>query len=850
MPNLKHFVTCLDCVMNILKLLIVGEIMKKLTSVISLLFLLTLPASAQCTGTWGAPLVSQNFGQGDATNIWYGPLATYAPGTSTSTTFVGATGPAGGQLSDGYSGLAKVPSASTQGNWVSTTDHTGNLYGLMFLINAPSTAATVFFEYTMDNLCPNTTLKLSVWILNVNESSLTTNPTYQYPNMTLQAVDPVTNVVLGSSPSGNVPADATWHQYSIIFNNASSTSVKLKLINNSVGSGYGNDLAIDDITVQPCVPISSVLPKLDTLICQNITLSFNASVTASPYNPAEYLWQYSTDGGTTWLNQGVAGTNTNYTFATSALSPGTYWIRFKTGPQGSTNNNNCIAISDTSIVTISEPPVVPVINYITHYCTGTPFTPFTIISGTNITWYETIGGVGSAIPPVVNTDVPGNYTWYASQTTQQGCESPLLPLHIIVTQKPLVDFTYIFAPGCINDTVSFQNTSQFAATYLWDFNDGFTDVATNPVHIYASQNTYYVKLRAYNQYCVDSISKPIDITHPLVAAFNTSADTLCVGSTVIFTNTSITTNVYNTAPAYYWNFADGTTSTLQNPVHTYNGPGTYRVMMVVKNGVPCTDTAYHLIYIDSLPQVSFTRSDTAICQGHRIYFDGTYIQSGLDNIQWNFGDSPDLVSNTNPIYHAYEIPGVYTVTLYGNYRVCPDVSTAAQVTVKALPVINLGSDTALCLDGKEVTLTDNINASNASATWLWSTGDKTSSIQVKHDGTYTATVTIDQCSTSDEIVVSKDCIVDIPNSFTPNGDGVNDYFFPRQYLSNGVSGFTMTVYNRWGQKVFETQNPSGRGWDGKFNDKTQPVGVYIYAIKVVMKNERMEEYTGNVTLLR
>jgi len=79
---------------------------------------------------------------------------------------------------------------------------------------------------------------------------------------------------------------------------------------------------------------------------------------------------------------------------------------------------------------------------------------------------------------------------------------------------------------------------------------------------------------------------------------------------------------------------------------------------------------------------------------------------------------------------------------------------------------------------------------------------------------------------------------------------VNDYFFPRQFLSSGVAGFTMTVFNRWGQKVFETQNPAGRGWDGKFNDKNQPVGVYIYSIKVVMKNLRTEEYTGNVTLLR
>jgi gliding motility-associated-like protein len=824
--------------------------MKSFIVLIAALFSMTIYADAQCTGNWGAPLVNQTFGQGNATDAWYGPLATYAPGASTSTTFVGASGPVGGVLSDGFSGLAKIPSASGQGNWVTTTDHTGNQYGLMFLINAPSTAATVFFEYTMDNLCPNTTLKLSVWMLNANVSSLTTNPTYQYPNMALQAVDPVTNAILGTAPSGNVPADAAWHQYSVTFNNAGSTSIKLQLVNNSVGSGFGNDLAIDDITVQPCVPISHVLPKLDTLICQNANLSFNASVLASPYNPAEYQWQYSADGGVTWLNQGAAGPNTNYNFSTTSLAAGSYLIRFKTGPIGATGNANCIAISDTSKVTISSPPVPPVIDYLNHYCTGATFVPFTIVTGTNIKWYTAIGGTPSTTAPVVNTATTGTYTWYASQTTPQGCESPAIPITVTVSQTPVADFTFLFKPGCMNDTVSFHNNSQFATDYYWDFNDGFTDISANPTHVYLNQNIYYVKLRASNQFCADSTLKSIDITHPLHASFTTSTDTLCVGSTVTFTNTSTASTLNNTAPSYYWVFADGVHSTLLNPTHTYTNPGVYNVMMVVKDGVPCTDTAYRTIFIDATPQISFTRSDTAFCLGHKVDLIPTFSLSGLDNIEWNFGDNTDRIANVDPMHHAYDAPGTYTITMYGNYRVCADVSTTAQVTVKALPVINLGRDTALCLDGAPLTVTDNMNMTNPLATWQWNTGATTPSIEVKHDGIYTATVTIDQCSSSDEIEVKKDCIIDIPNSFTPNGDGVNDYFFPRQYLSNGVTGFTMTVFDRWGQKVFETKNPNGRGWDGKFNDKNQPVGVYIYSIHVVMKNMRTEEYTGNVTLLR
>ncbi|WP_118972821.1 gliding motility-associated C-terminal domain-containing protein [Taibaiella koreensis] len=808
-------------------------------------------AQPTCTGVWGTPLVNQTFGQGTATDNWYGPLNTYAPGASTSTTFVGAAGPVGGVLSDGFSGLAKVPSASGQGNWVSTPDHTGNTNGLMFLINAPSTAATVFFEYVMDDLCPNTTLKLSVWILNANMSSLTTNPTYQYPNMTLKAVDAITNVELGSSESGDVAADAAWHQYSVVFSNGTSSSVKLQLVNNSVGSGFGNDLAIDDITVQPCVPVSHVLPKIDTLICQNASLNFTANVTASPYNPPEYQWQYSTDGGTTWLDQGAPSASTSYTFTTGSLAAGSYLIRYKTGPQGATANSNCIAISDTSKVTISSPPVTPGINYIDHYCTGTAFVPFTIVSGTNIKWYEAPGDPPMAAAPVVNTNAPGVYTWYASQTTLQGCESPLLPVTVTVVQNPIVDFNYTLGPGCSNDTIYLQNTAQFANSYRWDFGDGLTDTAKNPVHIYNDQGIYNIRLIASGSGCKDSTVKIIDINHPLQAAFNTSPDVICVGGFVNFINGSTTSVVHGTAPSWFWDFGDGSTTTQESPSHTFNTPGEYHVLFVARNGIPCTDTARTTILVDSVPHLLLSKSDTSICQGQITTFFADYTQNGLTDLQWNFGENADLLEQKSPgVRHAFELPGTYTITVNGYYRVCPNASATIQMLVKPMPHIDLGADTSICLDAAPLTLTDAVNAADPKATWRWSSGEKTASIQVRHDGRYTATVTIDQCSSSDDVVVTKDCYTDVPNSFTPNGDGVNDYFFPRQYLSKGVSGFAMTVYNRWGQKVFETENPNGRGWDGRFNDKAQPTGVYIYAIKVVLKNGRAEEYTGNVTLLR
>lgn len=511
---------------------------------------------------------------------------------------------------------------------------------------------------------------------------------------------------------------------------------------------------------------------------------------------------------------------------------------------------NVESLRDTLTVTINPKPAPPTIT-VPAYCSGQESFPFTIVSGTGVLWYDDpTGGTGITTMPVVNTATAGTFTWYATQTSALGCESDRIAVSATVQQTPVADFGFNIGYGCSADTIQFQNLSQNAVTYLWDFSDGITDTAANPAHIYNTQGTYFVQLTAHNAYCTDSLLKAVEIIHPLTAAFTVSADTICEGGSVNFTNTSTANTINNIDPQYYWNFADGTTSTLQHPVHQFTNPGEYNVMMVVKNFVPCTDTIYRLISVDSIPSLSFTRNDTAICLGDQIEFSATYTVNGLDDLIWNFGDTPDQIKNVGSTTHAYDQVGVYTVTLNGNYRVCDNKTTSYEVTVKPLPVLNLGPDTTICLNGPAVILSDEINAANPDATWLWSNGGKTASIAVKHDGVYTGTVTIDQCSTTDDVIVKKDCNIDMPNSFTPNGDGANDYFFPRQLLSSGVATFSFTVYNRWGQKVFETGNPSGRGWDGKFNEKDQPTGVYVYAIKVTMKNGVAEEYNGNVTLLR
>lgn len=414
-------------------------------------------------------------------------------------------------------------------------------------------------------------------------------------------------------------------------------------------------------------------------------------------------------------------------------------------------------------------------------------------------------------------------------------------------KSAIADFNFEINYGCAEDTVIFYNTSTENINNIWDFGDGNGSIDLDPVHIYPNQADYTVKLIVSNNNCTDSITKVVDTRHPLRAAFTANQDSICQGTLVNFTNTSIYTEIKGPV-SFFWDFKDGNTSTLQNPSHTFLYAGVYDIQLVVKDFIPCYDTAYFTIVVDSAGTIDFVTSDSSLCEGQGITFLMDYTDVGLLDIALDFGDG-NVVHNTKETLHAYDAPGTYDVTLTGTYRICPNITKSKSIFIHPFPRLSIGSDTAMCPNGEPLIIGDNRNLF-AGGSWLWNTGAATQFIAVRHPGIYTAKVTMDGCSTSDSIEVFKDCYIDIPNVFTPNGDGMNDYFLPRQLLSEGIVGFKMLVFNRWGQLVFETEKLDGRGWDGQFNGTPQPTGVYVYLIDVFLKSGMREHYEGNVTLMR
>ena len=271
--------------------------------------------------------------------------------------------------------------------------------------------------------------------------------------------------------------------------------------------------------------------------------------------------------------------------------------------------------------------------------------------------------------------------------------------------------------------------------------------------------------------------------------------------------------------------------------------------MIVTDFVPCSDTAYATINVDTISGINMQITDTVICQGTYITYTGLYADLGNTGNLWNFGDGNSIV-NVNPVMHGFNSTGVFTISVTAHYRACPDTTTSRKVTVLPQPYINLGPDTSICIGSESLILKDLINSGNPAAQWLWNNGQTGPAITVVEPGYYYSTVNINNCYASDTVWVQNDCYMNIPNAFTPNGDGVNDYFYPRQYLTRGLTEFTMNIYNRWGELIFQTSTLDGRGWDGRFNNVDQPEGVYIYMIDAVFKDGQKEHHQGNVTLLR
>lgn len=433
------------------------------------------------------------------------------------------------------------------------------------------------------------------------------------------------------------------------------------------------------------------------------------------------------------------------------------------------------------------------------------------------------------------------------------CRSNSIPV-TIVDPAFTAGFTLEALPGCTNDSVKLTNTSSPAGyTSVWTYGDGTGEDSAyaSPTHVYAAQGTYGITLIYKNPYgCRDTAYGTVTFDHPLTSVFSPSASSVCLGTPITFTNSSV-----GNGATFTWDFGDGTSSTEITPTHTYSQAGDFTVVLTVLDTIPCAVSSSQVMNVVSVKsELDF--HDTTVClrDSMDLLARVTVLPSSVTNVtyQWTPASNLSDATITDPRFFGQ---GVYTYTF----------------TATAWPLGCTGTD-VLRIDSKPPLVLTNVTANqtvalgekvqlNADSAWVyvWSPNDGTLDNTTINNpiATPTDSVTVytvigmsfygckDTASVT--IRVDRDVYEFVPSSFTPNGDGRNDLFRVVNLKYQKLVDFR--VYNRWGREVFHTTDAT-KGWDGTLEGQPQDLGVYYYQIIVAKPDGVQKNYNGSVTLIR
>jgi len=423
--------------------------------------------------------------------------------------------------------------------------------------------------------------------------------------------------------------------------------------------------------------------------------------------------------------------------------------------------------------------------------------------------------------------------------------------------------------GCIPLTVDFTDTIAMGKSYIWDFGDNTpraTTTTPNISHTFNELGTFRVMLIS-----IDSAACNIadtSYTHIIVKNNKANLSFLhqkldpCDSLNYLFTNTSTApANVPFKDTSFLWDLGDGTmiTSGVAPPIkHTYASAGRYTVILNLMDTSYCNfpeaDTA--VIRIATNVKARFVTPASG-CAPYDAVFDNQ--SDAGQSFEWDFGDGSARSSEEYPVHH-YETPGVYTVWLWvRDNSTCNKIdSSSFTITVSPAPTAAFSYSP---VPPQENTQTTFVNLSTGAVRYTWFFGDGDSLNTVRRDttvahiynatGTYKAElIAYNQYGCSDTASHLVDAIVvplvDVPNAFTPNGDGVNDNVYVKGY---GITKMAWRIYNRWGTLIY-IGNSQKTGWDGKYKGVLQPQEVYTYVLDVEFTDGQKYQKKGDITLLR
>lgn len=488
--------------------------------------------------------------------------------------------------------------------------------------------------------------------------------------------------------------------------------------------------------------------------CTPVPINFTSTSTSNP-PITNYQWNF---GDTTAI---VSGNNPNpiHTYTKQGQFYPTLVVTNSAGCVDTFTLPEPIKVGDKLIPNFIGEPLTQ--------CVDQPviFTDTTqgVNNTTQFLWSFGDGSTSTLADPTHTYRDTGSYT-VTLTVINQGCVSDTIRLKYVRIVVPKADFD--FKTTCTNNIVAtFIDTSIGADTWLWNFGDGSpTSTLEDPTHIYDSAGTYKVKLTVTNSTtgCVDSITKTIQVGASQ-AGFMAALTSGCFPLLISFHDTSKLAN------SWFWNFGDGYTSIQQNPSHSYNDTGSFKVYLIVTSSGGCVDSIGKPHYITVYGAfANYGISPTVGCEPLKATFtDSSISYSGtISAWHWQFDAISQDTSDIQNPHFTYNAVGTLTskLTVTDSHGCKASASKTVQVIN---PIAGFTSDTAVC-PGEPIQFT---NTSQNAGEYLWYFGDGDTSTQTnpKHtyanSGTYSVTLiaksTVTGCP--DTLVQPNYLNVDSPN---------------------------------------------------------------------------------------
>ena len=303
---------------------------------------------------------------------------------------------------------------------------------------------------------------------------------------------------------------------------------------------------------------------------------------------------------------------------------------------------------------------------------------------------------GDGSPPVYTPNptkvyyLPGNYTVSLKITDSLGCQDSITKKGLISIKGAVGSYTLTPKRGCMPLTVQFSASSKNASKFSWDPGDGSPlDTGNSILHTYTLPRVYIPYLLISDSFgCSYPLHQNDTIIVDPLPVPDFAYQSICSGLPTYFYDSS--QSLSGTIVAWNWDFGDGGTSTLQNPVHVFKKNSYYNLTLTVKSSIGCSGTLKRSIKIGGVSSGFIAPAVT--CIGSQIQFaDTSKSDTAIKSRLWLFGDG-DSSTSTNPT-HTYLKKGSYTVSLFvTNYKGCVDTtirqnSIVVGDTFPPLPII-------------------------------------------------------------------------------------------------------------------------------------------------------------------